>query len=222
MKAHDTSANSLRLTAPLEFKFAGAAAEIEGYGSIFGLVDSYGETVEAGAFEKSLARHSAESTLPAMLWSHDPGSPIGHWTEMFEDEQGLRVRGRLNLQSERGQQAQAHIRAGDVGGLSIGFVPLRSKRNSDGSRALVEVDLLEVSVVAMPANRRARIISLKQAQTLPEFEVQLRSIGYSRSEARKLALRAWPKPDDNVALNQLSDRVETATREFQSMKGFFK
>lgn len=204
---------SVRLTAPLEFKFAGEQSQaglMEGYASIFGFVDSYGEAVEPGAFAATLAQHSAEGTLPAMLWSHDPSEPIGKWLSMAEDDRGLKVRGQLNLSSTSGQQAQTHIRAGDVGGLSIGFIPREAEQNTDGSISLLQVDLLEVSVVAMPANRRARIVSLKHANDLREFEDQLRSLSYSRADARRLATRAWPKPGEpstEIDLDRIATRL---------------
>lgn len=204
---------SVRLTTPLEFKFAGDQSQtglFEGYASVFGLVDSYGELVVPKAFEATLTRHNMEGTLPAMLWSHDAREPIGKWLTVVEDDQGLWARGQLNLGSTRGQQALSHIRAKDVAGLSIGFIPKKTARNNDGSISLVQIDLLEISVVAMPANRRARIVNLKQATDLREFEEQLRSLSYSRADARRLAMRAWPKPGENpeIDFERISARLD--------------
>jgi hypothetical protein len=46
---------------------------------------------------------------------------IGRWVEVREDERGLFVVGQLNLQTEAGKEAFAHLQARDIGGLSIGF-----------------------------------------------------------------------------------------------------
>jgi HK97 family phage prohead protease len=217
------ASQALRLAPPLEFKFVAAQQQsgiIEGYATIFGLVDTFGDIVEDGAFEASLAQHKSEGTAPAMLWSHDPAAPIGRWLELVEDETGLRVRGQLNLESDGGQQALIHIKAGDVGGLSIGYLPKRVERAPDNGLSLVEIDLYEVSVVSMPANRRARIISLKQATSLTEFEQQLRSLSYSRADARRLALRAWPKagePKTQLDHKAIIDRIATNRAEIKHL-----
>src|SRR5436189_273896 len=52
-----------RKSAPvtLELK-AKSNGEIEGYGSVFGNEDSYGDVVEPGAFAKSLREHQAKGT----------------------------------------------------------------------------------------------------------------------------------------------------------------
>ena len=41
----------------------------EGYGSVFGNVDSYGEKVMPGAFVESLARHKREGSIVLLLWN---------------------------------------------------------------------------------------------------------------------------------------------------------
>jgi phage head maturation protease len=49
----------------------------EGYASVAGNVDSYGDRVEPGAFGESLAKHQREGTKPLLLWQHNPDEPIG-------------------------------------------------------------------------------------------------------------------------------------------------
>jgi len=81
---------------PLEIKsFDDGAGVFEGYASVFGVLDSYGEKVAPGAFVDSLARHRRDGTAPIMLWHHNPGDVIGVWTDIAEDGKGLRVVGRL-------------------------------------------------------------------------------------------------------------------------------
>ena len=47
-----------------------------GYGSVFGVKDSYGDIVRAGAFAASLADWQAKGKTPKLLWQHDPSQPI--------------------------------------------------------------------------------------------------------------------------------------------------
>lgn len=165
-----------------------------GYGSIFGNVDSYGEKVMPGAFAESLARHRREGSKPLMLWQHDPSEPIGVWEDLAEDGKGLRGTGRFVLETTRGREAYALLKAGALRGLSIGYREIEAE--PDGNiRLLKKLDLMEISVVSFPANRRARIDAVKEAlnrgglPTLPEFERFLREAGFSKTQAAAIASR---------------------------------
>lgn len=168
---------------------------IAGYGTIFGeLVETHAMRIEAGAFTKSLARHQAQGTRPAMLWSHSPAEPIGRWTTLREDARGLRVEGQLNLKTARGREAFHHVKAGDVDGLSVGFLMPDGgvHRGSDGIVTVHEADLYEISVVTVPANRPARISQVHHLETRGELERLLRDAGLSRGAAGKIAHGGWP------------------------------
>ena len=78
---------------------------IEGYASLFGRVDRGGDMVMPGAFARCLAQRGARSIR--MLFQHDPGEPIGVWTDIAEDERGLRVRGRLAKGVRRAEEVAA-------------------------------------------------------------------------------------------------------------------
>ena len=60
-----------RLDRPLTIKSVSETGEFEGYGSVFGVEDSYGDVVVRGAFDASLARWKEKGRLPAMLWQHN-------------------------------------------------------------------------------------------------------------------------------------------------------
>lgn len=145
---------------PVEMKAVGDAGEIEGYASNFGNRDLVGDIVQPGAFTKSLSgRHPA---AVAMLWSHDHKRPVGVWTEIAEDGVGLRVKGRILIQTRDGADAFEFAKAGAVGGLSIGYRAARVRRDHERkARLLDEVDLHEISLVTIPANPLSRLESVK-------------------------------------------------------------
>lgn len=162
---------------------------VEGYGSVFGHRDTYDDVIMPGAFSASLAAHRAAGTMPAMLWQHDPEEPIGVWSEMVEDEKGLRVKGRLVLEAERGRAAHALLKAGALKGLSIGFMAKQWAYDRDTEvRTLTEIDLWEVSAVTFPAQSLARITNVKSADvaglaTIRQAEKALRDAGFSADAA---------------------------------------
>ena len=112
-----------RLDVPLSLKSVSDSGEFEGYGSVFGVKDSHDDVVMSGAFAASLRAWSDRKALPALLWQHRMDEPIGVYTEMKEDDVGLYVRGRLLIDDDPlAKRAHAHMKAGSLTGLSIGYV----------------------------------------------------------------------------------------------------
>lgn len=172
--------------------------QFEGYGSVFGNEDSYGDVVARGAFSESLDAHARAGTMPALLWQHDPRHPIGVYTEMREDDRGLYVKGQLALETQLGREAHALLKAGALNGLSIGYMPKRYQIDEDtGVLTLLEVDLWECSVVTFPANELARVSGVKMKEhasslaSWKAFETFLRDEGgFSKETAAAMAASA--------------------------------
>lgn len=166
----------------LEWK-ADDAGEIEGYGSVFDVVDDGGDIVAPGAFTNSLRA----GRKVKMLFQHDPNRVIGTWSEIEEDGKGLRVKGKLLVNTTGGRDAYEQVKAGAIDGLSIGYRSLKSV-DRNGKRAILQADLWEVSLVTFPMNEMARIDAVKAA-AMSEREMErtlTQDAGLSRSVARRL------------------------------------
>lgn len=187
------------------------AGVIEGYGSIFGNVDKGGDKVMPGAFADSIAQALKGARTIKMLWYHDPTQPIGVWDELVEDGKGLKVKGRIILEVARAKEVLALIKAGVVGGLSIGYRSLKDRMDGD-VRLLEKLDLLEVSPVTFPMNDKAKVTSAKaegcddiieklgagDRLTEREFEKLAKGLGLSNSQAERAArvhLKGQGEPD---------------------------
>ncbi|HEX8625250.1 MAG TPA: HK97 family phage prohead protease [Allosphingosinicella sp.] len=126
-----------------------------GYAAIFGRPDRGGDVVLAGAFERSLKRGAAAVPL---LWQHDKARPIGRIEYLKEDKRGLRVIARLSG-GAAGRKAAALLTQGEVAGLSFGY---RVRRASGSKpRSLEDVELVEVSLVRVPMQPKARVHALE-------------------------------------------------------------
>ncbi|MEX0854096.1 MAG: HK97 family phage prohead protease [Bauldia sp.] len=171
--------------APLEVKFAEgdgvAAGTFTGYGAIFGNQDGYGDVIEKGAFKDTLREWKKLKRLPPMLSQHggwfmsdQDGIPVGKWTGMGEDENGLAVEGRLiNLDTERGKGIYGAMKEGVLDGLSIGYFPKEFElgtKPEEPRRKLKKVELVEVSIVTFPANAEARVTGMKSRQMTDHWE----------------------------------------------------
>ena len=162
----------------------------EGYGSVFGVQDAYGDIVEFGAFTATLQKSHQSGIMPAMLWQHNAASPIGVWTAMHEDEYGLHVIGEL-ADTTLGNEAYTLMKMGALSGLSIGYSVVRDEydRKRD-ARLLKQINLWEVSPVTFPANSDARVDSVKNADGgYRGLERILRDAGFSRSQSKLIASR---------------------------------
>jgi HK97 family phage prohead protease len=180
----------------LEIKAADTkTGEIEGMGSIFGEEDSYGDVIEKGAFEETLA--SGRSVK--MLWQHDTRRVIGVWDKLEETEEGLYAKGRISNEISDGKDALAAARMGAVDGLSIGFnIPPGGARFDEETeiRMISKIDLWELSLVTFPAAANARISGIKsmgfdEIDALDEkgIERALREAGLSRDGAKAMLHR---------------------------------
>lgn len=176
-----------------------------GYGSVFGNVDSYDEIVASGAFAKSLAVIKASGDPLPVLWQHNPAQPIGGYTELVEDNTGLKVEGFLLKDDVAlAREAYALMRKRVVKGLSIGYYVRNSSYDEKtGIRTLNELDLREISVVTFPANEQAQVENVKQAlaamikagqlPSLKDFEDFLREAGFSKTQAACIATHGLVK-----------------------------
>ncbi|WP_298187810.1 HK97 family phage prohead protease [uncultured Pseudomonas sp.] len=188
-----------RLDMPLTVKSVSDTGEFEGYGSVFGVEDSYGDVVVRGAFTASLERWAAKGRLPALLWQHNMSEPIGVYTEMREDETGLYVKGRLLIDADPlAKRAHGHMKAGSLSGLSIGYMLDDYEYDKEkGIWILKAIDLWEVSLVTFPANDEARISDVKslleRGETPPPSKVEkaLREVGFSGTQAKAFMAKGY-------------------------------
>lgn len=120
--------------------------------STYGNLDAVGDICEKGCFDRTIRERGIKRPL---LWQHDQGQPIGSFIVSSADD-ALSIEGRFNMDVARGREAYALLKAQDIDGLSIGYIARDYDYDSQGVRHLKDVDLLEGSLVTIPANDLAR------------------------------------------------------------------
>lgn len=209
------------LDTPFEVKDMTANGGFAGYGSVYGNLDLGGDIVLPGAFGKSLSAQAAKGRMPAMLWQHRSGEPIGAYTKMTEDSSGLYVEGQLCMKVQRGIECYELMKMKAISGLSIGYgVTSDNYDAKNGIRTIAEGDLYEVSPVTFPMNDEARVNAVKtidQIGDLSGAELYLREAGgISRSEAKALVGRiaavarreAGAAQDDSAELKAITQLLQ--------------
>ncbi|KEP68531.1 peptidase U35 [Thioclava dalianensis] len=140
---------------------------ISGLAWKFATPDRVGDVIEKGAFA------GAPLPLP-MLFGHDQNEPVGVWTKATEEEDGLHLSGSLMVKDvERAREVRALVQAGAVRGISIGFITRKALARKGGGRTIKSLELLEASLVVIPAHPGARVTSAKDAVSALRIAVAL-------------------------------------------------
>lgn len=139
-----------------------------GYASVFGNKDSYGDVIIPGAFTESLKDYGAQGEGIACYWSHqmdDPSKCIGWTTKAVEDDHGLLVEVKLDLENPVAAQVHRLIKAGVVNQMSFAYeVQDYAYAESEELGQHVELRALkifEVSVVQVGANQETELLDVK-------------------------------------------------------------
>lgn len=158
----------------VKFKTDGLAeGEFTGYASVFGNKDSYGDVVLKGAFVNTLAEWARKGVPIPLLWGHntaDPDFNLGEIVTAAEDDHGLKVHGRLDMESPKSAQTYRLLKSGRVNQMSFAYAVVdgayiqpegEGKTWRDAYYELRELDLYEVSIVPIGANQETEILAVK-------------------------------------------------------------
>lgn len=126
------------------------ALRFAGYAALFGRPDGGRDTIRPGAFARTLAER--RDPLP-LFWQHRPDLRVGWVDTIAEDTRGLRVVATIDNPSGAAGLA---LKRGTVTGLSFGYRARASCRTAAG-RELLDIELLEVSLVTHPMQPEARV-----------------------------------------------------------------
>lgn len=140
---------------------------LAGYGSTFGGVDSYRDTIVKGAYAKTIPTFLRDGFIP---WGHDwVGYPVATPEVAREDDTGLWIEAEFHSDPES-QRARSlvseRLSRGKSMGLSIGYEAKGwDIQEIDGQqvRRLLDIELYEVSLVMVPADPNARVADVKSA-----------------------------------------------------------
>lgn len=116
------------------------------------------DIIEAGAFGE------VDTASIALLRDHHPGQVIGKWNKLEQKGKRLEVEGELGLDIEKGLETYKLMKHGYIKGLSVGFRVKKGgvKWDEDNDiRYIKSATLLEISIVAIPANQKARLHAVK-------------------------------------------------------------
>ncbi len=203
-----------------ELSLCAADAEegtFEGHAAVFGKLNSFSEVIMPGAFKKTLKSRSKNKVK--MLRQHQQSSIIGVWEELREDSDGLFVRGRLLTEIQAAKETLILLKAKALDGLSIGFRTVLEEFDHKKKHInLLEIDLFEISLVAIPSQAAAlvtavRAMSPEEITTKIELEKALRDAGFSTSTSKYITA-GWNPPALRNAEggDEMVERIQRLTK----------
>ena len=150
--------------------------KISGYATVFGNKNSYGFQIRKGAYSKVLA----EGVNPKMFFNHNSWDlPIGKWTDLKEDDIGLKVEGVLTKGVSKAEDINHAVKAGTVDGLSVG-ISWRAADEVELDDGTIELSMIarlsEISVVTYPADGKARVNQVLSSDEVDEKIESIQSV----------------------------------------------
>ena len=173
---------------------------IVAYASTFDRIpDAYGDVVAKGAFTGTLSRLAENGYNLPLLYGHvmdNPSNIIGTVTKAVEDDHGLLVEATFDMENPNAQQVRRAILAKAINKLSFAFSILDEApvKLEDGTKAneLRELEIYEVSIVVVPANPRAAVLSAKDAEDTLTIETSVETRAVDTAEATE------PEPEEQA------------------------
>lgn len=168
---------------------------IEGYGAVYGNVDSYKDIVQAGAFDAFLA--SDEAKRVKFCYCHSMREVVGKVEELKSDEKGLWFRVKIS-NTTLGKDVATLIEDEALTEFSIGYKTEDSIYKDDGVRVLTKLSLYEISVVSRAANPKATLTGTERKdEQEKEKKTAIKEMSYAQLKAeldvlegRKAEIRA--------------------------------
>lgn len=187
-------------------------------------VDRMGDVIEARGWKLGHFKRN-----PIALFNHKSDFPIGHWTNVRVD--GDRLVGRLHLLpagvSERLDEIRAAVEAGVLRAVSVGFSATKAEPLTTGGVRFKESELVECSLVSVPANPNA----LQIARSL-NLSDDAQEVIFGKSAAEIAAMRRTGEPAERPLVKTstppllprrknmatLAERIENTQEELVQLK----
>lgn len=211
----------------LSLEAAAQDGTFSGYASIFNTVDQGKDIVMPTAFDGAFAEGARK---PKMLWQHNPQQPCGVWTMLSKDARGLKVSGKLLLDSIYGKEAYSLLQGGAVDGLSIGYKTEEydfQELGGESVRRILKATLWEVSIVTFPMNTETLVTDVKQLQGPRDVEQLLRKAGVPGNFAKLVAIHGFDEAKARLSSDQREvdaegkKQFEMLMKEIQQLKETF-
>jgi HK97 family phage prohead protease len=149
--------------------------------------DDVNDVIMPGAFKPWLERKAARGDALSLFYNHrwQEDLPLGPIVEVSEDRRGLKYKAHLPKDDVRiSGQIVPQIRSKGLRKSSFGYkVRDSERRRTDGARMIKRLDVFEISLVGIPANRGADIIGIKGLVPFQDLPVDRKAASWDAEAA---------------------------------------
>jgi HK97 family phage major capsid protein/HK97 family phage prohead protease len=136
-----------------------------------------------------------------LLHQHRSDQPVGFVTFGEPTKKGISFTARLPKIAEEGvlknrvDTAWGEVKAGLVRGVSIGFRPIETERLDDGGLRFLKSEVMELSLVTIPANAEATIQTIKsfdqaalgqEKESVPATRVNIKGDNFTAKQVKEI------------------------------------
>lgn len=157
---------------PLDYRIKSDGLTTEGYLAVFGVKDRDNTICVKGCFANSINQRGPQSKANdkiAFLYFHDIMQPIGQFTELEEDNYGLRFVAKHNREVQNQREKGIEINDGTLNQFSFGFYYLWDKIEWDDrieGALMYECDFREGSALTIMASNTSTFAVRSMADRL--------------------------------------------------------
>lgn len=134
--------------------------------AVFGNVDRAGDKIVPGAFTRTLAEWGERGRPIPIIFSHEwenLDAHIGEVLEAKEVEQGLYVKGQLDMEEDFAQRVWKRMKRGTLAEFSFAYDVVDGK-SVNGVYELRDLDLLEVGPCLVGMNPDTQLLGVKEGR----------------------------------------------------------
>ena len=155
------------------------------------MMDRAGDVIEMDAWRKTLREWKTRGDVP-IFWQHKAEYSIGKCTKLRLTKEGLVGEAELNMEDDDATKVWNKMKGGSVQFISIGGMVKNAvwmepavQAKTGVWRKITEMDLMEISLVANPANPQARVTQLSKAMDLGFGEEEAEEVFFGKKVVAK-------------------------------------
>lgn len=163
--------------------------------------DRVGDVYAQESFDKTIAEFEEGQNPIALLFNHDYARPVGRINKFWKEGTDLMMEAEINQDIEDGKMIKSMIEQGTIKNTSIGYqINDEQYDRSNSKNILLDITLLEISFVAVPADPKAQIVDTKSITELSIKDAShaLRGAGFTKRKTDFILMNGFNATEKSV------------------------
>lgn len=189
--------------------------------SVFGNVDLIGDRVVKGAFERNLKEWEASGDPIPVVFSHrwdDLDSHIGKVLQAEERDEGLWVKGQLDMEDEDARKVWRLMSDRRIKEFSFAYNVRRERPGDDGANELVDLDIIEVGPTLKGMNPATELLAVKAGRVISKANESKIKTAITALEEVLVSLKETPPEEEKAVVEAEADNGKASDDSLLELK----